>query len=130
MGDTNALKNVERSLTKLHDLTAKNCSIQDINLQVYTSPSNFEKVYNRHPFEIMKGKDSMVGVLNKVLSTKNQQHPIMLTIQPKDLRHQQINHINEMIREKKQQSPPLLDSAKQSSAMSFNNKRNETRDLV
>lgn len=78
----------------------------------------------------MKGKDSMVGVLNKVLSTKNQQHPIMLTIQPKDLRHQQINHINEMIREKKQQSLSPLASSKQSSAMSFNNKRNETRDLV
>jgi hypothetical protein len=59
----------------------------------------------------MKGKgDSMHGVLDQVLKQKN--HARMQTIQPKDLRSQQMSHINDMIREKKLQalSPAVLSS--------------------
>lgn len=100
LAENQQLLNVERSLTKLHDHSTKNFSLQDIKFKVYQSPSNFNRVYARNPVDVIHGSSqsqSMHRVLNDVL--KN--HPSMRTIQPKDLRSQQMSHISEMIREKR-----------------------------
>lgn len=73
----------------------------------------------------------LAGAANKITNENR-----MTTIQPRDLRNQQLANISEMIREKKRATQQLAStplSPKQhsvSSASQFNTKRNETRDLV
>jgi hypothetical protein len=44
-GKIDSLKQIERSITKLHAHSIKNWSIQDIKQSIYNSPSNFKKSY-------------------------------------------------------------------------------------
>lgn len=131
LAESKQLMNVERSLTKLHEHSSKNFSLRDVKVQSYQSPSNFSRVYARNPVEVIHGSaqtQTMRKVLNDVLSNTS----AMKTIQPKDLRTQQMNNISEMIREKRQQalSPGVVKHVTPTSANYFNHMRNETKDLI
>ena len=66
LGNPKQLKAIDRSLTKLHDHSTKNWSVQDIQKSVYTSPSNFDRAYNRP-----QGMTSMGKALYEVLGRQN-----------------------------------------------------------
>lgn len=89
-GNIDSIKQVERSLSKLHDLQSKNWSIQDANYSTFISPSNFKQKYGT-------GTDTINEVLDNVLKTKNKRN----LVAPRDIRNQQMAQITELIREKR-----------------------------
>lgn len=75
-GNIDSIKQVERSLSKLHELSSKNWSIQDANYSTFASPANFKQKYG-------SGADTINEVLDNVLKTKNKRS----LLAPRDIRN-------------------------------------------
>ncbi len=123
-GNHSHIKSIDRSLSKLHDISKNNWNILDLNKSNYASPSNFAKSYSKDPKERLQNTLSLNTVLDKMLSKQ-------IRIDPKELRNQQISDISEMIKEQRMRNGTVLSPASpMTNAETFNKKRNETNSLV
>lgn len=99
-GNPKGIRNIDRSLSKLHEHTTTNWSFLDIKPTQFVSPSNFDKVYVRDPSEALSKNVSITKVLKDILNSSRRDK--MLTIEPKEMRNRQINDIKEFIRSGKE----------------------------
>lgn len=76
-GNIDSIKQVERSLSKLHELSSrKDWSIQDANYSTFASPSNFKQKYG-------SGAETINEVLENVLKTNCKRN----LLAPRDIRN-------------------------------------------
>ncbi len=134
LGNQSNIQSIDRSISKLHELSYKNWNILDLKKSLYSSPSNFAKVYSKDPKERLKQALALNSVLDNVLKSekKSGKH---IHFDPKELRNQQIADISEMIKEKRMSTNgTVLLSPKSPSISSaagmFNRNRNDSKSLV